>query len=68
MTFRDSILRYLLGRPEGCWPSSVREIADAVGLRSSATAHYHLRVLQQEGLVESEGRKGFRATRKEAAA
>lgn len=62
---RDVILRYLLGKDERQWPASARECAAAAGI-SVSTAHYHLGVLQREGLVEG-GSRGFRATRKEAA-
>lgn len=62
----DKILRYLRGRDPEHWPSSVREICDAVGLASSSTVHKHLRRLEQGGYVEREGRKGFRAVRRAA--
>lgn len=53
---RMRILRYLARRAgEGEPPPSVREIAAAVGLRSSQTVHHHLKRLEEEGYVEREG-------------
>ena len=34
------------------YPPTVREIGDAVGLKSSSTVHFHLGVLQKAGLIE----------------
>lgn len=34
------------------YPPTVREIGDAVGLKSSSTVHFHLNVLQKAGLIE----------------
>ena len=36
---------------------SVREICAAVGLQSTATVHYHLNALRQDGLIEMDGMK-----------
>lgn len=46
------------------WPASVREIVRATGLASTATVHRHLKVLEAEGLVETNpGRRvGWRPT------
>jgi repressor LexA len=53
---RERILRYLAGRVgAGGPPPSVREVAAAAGLRSSQTAHHHLRKLEEEGYVIREG-------------
>lgn len=62
---RMEILRYLANRAarsEG--PPSVREIGDAVGLRSSQTAYKHLRKLAETGYVKREGgrARGVRLT------
>ncbi|NSW56319.1 MAG: transcriptional repressor LexA [Armatimonadetes bacterium] len=37
------------------YPPTVREIGDAVGLKSSSTVHFHLNVLQKMGLIERDG-------------
>ena len=39
------------------FPPSVREIAEAVGLRSPSTVHAHLKVLDREGYIKRDGRK-----------
>jgi repressor LexA len=58
---RDRILRFLARRAgAGDPPPSVREVAAAVGLRSSQTAYHHLKKLEEEGYV---GREGGRAKR-----
>jgi repressor LexA len=52
---RERILRYLALRAgAGEPPPSVREVASAAGLRSSQTAHHHLRKLEEEGYVARE--------------
>jgi len=66
---RMEMLRYLArmaSRGEG--PPSVREVGQAVGLRSSQTAYKHLKKLEEEGYVEREGARrrarGIRLTGK----
>jgi repressor LexA len=57
--FVDSFIR------ENGYSPSVREIGEAVGLRSTASVSYHLRALQDKGLLqggESKGRKRAIAT------
>lgn len=39
------------------YPPSVREICDAVGLRSTSTVHGHLNRLQQKGLIKKDATK-----------
>ena len=39
------------------FPPSVREIAEAVGLRSPSTVHAHLKVLDREGYIKRDGHK-----------
>ncbi len=51
---RERILRYLTRRVGAGGPPSVREVASAAGLRSSQTAHHHLRKLEEEGYVVRE--------------
>lgn len=64
---RLEMLRYLahLSAGGGGAPT-VREVGEAVGLRSSQTAHKHLKRLEDEGYVEREGgarrARGYRLT------
>lgn len=39
------------------YPPSVREIGEAVGLRSPSTVHAHLNTLKEEGLIQRDDRK-----------
>ena len=49
---RDEILRFLTKfTAENGYAPSVREICAAVGLQSTATVHYHLTALRQDGLI-----------------
>ena len=43
---------------ENGYAPSIREIGMAVGLRSTASVSYHLRQLQDKGLLQSPGEKG----------
>ena len=43
---------------ENGFAPSVREIGEAVGLRSTASVSYHLRQLQEKGLLQAPGTKG----------
>ena len=43
---------------ENGYSPSVREIGEAVGLRSTASVSYHLQALQEKGLLQSAGVKG----------
>ena len=66
---RFEVLRYLARRAaRGEGPPSVREVGEAVGLRSSQTAYKHLRKLEEGGYVEREGgarkARGMRLTGK----
>lgn len=50
---RLQILRYIARhRVEGGAPPSVRQIGEAVGLKSKQTVFHHLAKLEDEGLVE----------------
>ena len=40
------------------YPPSVREIGEAVGLKSPSTVHFHLKRLQERGLIEKGDCKG----------
>ncbi len=37
------------------YPPTVREIGAAIGLKSSSSVHYHLRVLAEEGFISRDG-------------
>ena len=43
---------------ENGYSPSVREIGEAVGLRSTASVSYHLQALQEKGLLQAPGAKG----------
>lgn len=43
---------------ENGYSPSVREIGEAVGLRSTASVSYHLQALQERGLLQAPGAKG----------
>lgn len=43
---------------ENGFAPSVREIGEAVGLRSTASVSYHLQALQEKGLLQAPGAKG----------
>lgn len=49
---REAILDFIVKKQrEDGYPPSVREIASAVGLKSSSSVHTHLQVLQNEGFL-----------------
>ena len=55
---RDEILCFLTKfTAENGYAPSVREICAAVGLQSTATVHYHLNALRQDGLIEMDNMK-----------
>ena len=43
---------------ENGYAPSVREIGDAVGLKSPSTVHFHLKKLEEQGLIEKGACKG----------
>ena len=43
---------------ENGYPPSIREIGEAVGLRSTASVSYHLQQLQEKGLLQNPAGKG----------
>lgn len=50
---REKILEFVTGFiAENHYAPSVREICSAVGLQSTATVHYHLNALREEGLIQ----------------
>src|SRR4028118_1387568 len=56
------------GAARGQGPPTVREVGEAVGLRSSQTAYKHLKKLEEAGYLEREGgtrrARGVRLTEK----
>ena len=40
------------------YPPSVREIGEAVGLKSPSTVHFHMKHLEELGYISKSGRKG----------
>ena len=44
--------------PQQGYAPSVREICEAVGLKSPSTVHFHLKRLQEQGLIEKGDFKG----------
>ena len=38
------------------YPPSVREIRDAVGVKSTSTVHFHLTQIEQAGVIERRGK------------
>jgi SOS regulatory protein LexA len=42
---------------ENGYPPTVREICEAVNLRSPSTVHSHLKILQENGYLDKDGRK-----------
>ena len=52
---QDEILAFIQDyMQKNSYAPSVREIGEAVGLKSTATVHYHLSALQQQGLLTME--------------
>ena len=49
------------------YPPSVREIVDAVGLKSPSTVHFHLKHLEEAGVIEKGAGKGRAITLREPA-
>ena len=55
----DRIYEYLREvNPQQGYAPSVREICEAVGLKSPSTVHFHLKRLQERGLIEKGDFKG----------
>ena len=50
------------------YPPSVREIGEAVGLKSPSTVHFHIKHLEELGYISKSGRKGRALTLTERAA
>lgn len=61
---RKEVLKYLARRAaSGEGPPSVREVGEAVGLRSSQTAYKYLKKLEEDGFVERQGGRQARGVR-----
>ncbi len=57
-TMRRKILDFItLSTEQNGYPPTVREICEAVGLRSPSTVHSHLKILQESGFLEKDDRK-----------
>lgn len=55
---RQEILKFVTQYiADNQYPPCVREICAAVGLQSTATVHYHLRALRDEGLIQMQSGK-----------
>ena len=55
---RENILKYVSRfSQENGYPPTVREICEAVGLRSPSTVHSHLKILQEAGYLSKDERK-----------
>ena len=50
------------------YPPSVREIGEALGLKSPSTVHFHIKHLEELGYISKSGRKGRALTLTERAA
>lgn len=66
---QKKIYDYIAGciREQG-YPPSVREIGEAVGLKSPSTVHFHLKHLAEAGVIEKGAGKGRAITLTQAAA
>ena len=61
---RREVLKYLARRAaSGVGSPSVREVGNAVGLRSSQTAYKYLKKLEEDGFVERQGGRQARGVR-----
>ena len=68
-TMQQKIYDYIANavRNQG-YPPSVREIGEAVGLKSPSTVHFHIKHLEELGYISKSGRKGRALTLTERAA
>ena len=53
---QQKIYEYLVKSIQNGLPPTVREICSAVGIKSTSTVHYHLKILEQEGYITRNGR------------
>ncbi len=53
---QQKIYEYLVKSIQNGLPPTVREICSAVGIKSTSTVHYHLKILEQEGYITRDGR------------
>ena len=65
---QQKIYEYIVSciRDQG-YPPSVREIGEAVGLKSPSTVHFHLKHLEEAGVIEKGAGKGRAITLTEPA-
>ena len=53
MSTRSQVLRAIkVHQAQYGWPPTVREIADAIGMRSAANVLRHLRELEKDGFIK----------------
>lgn len=56
---RERILEYIKYYiQKHCYPPTIREIAEGVGLKSSASVYEHIKMLMQYGLLETDAEAG----------
>lgn len=53
---QQQIYEYLVKSIQNGLPPTVREICTALGIKSTSTVHYHLKILEQEGYITRNGR------------
>ena len=64
---QQKIYEYIAARiREQGYPPSVREIGEAVGLKSPSTVHFHLKRLEEAGVIEKGAGKGRAITLRES--
>ena len=52
---KEKIIEYIC---EHGYSPSVREICEAVGFSSTATVHFHLKIMIERGMIETDGKYG----------
>lgn len=64
---RKAIMDYIIKEvDEKGYPPSVREIGEAVGLKSSSTVHSHLSRLEREGYIKRAGQQHLKKEEKKS--
>lgn len=53
---QQKIYEYLVKSIQNGLPPTVREICTELGIKSTSTVHYHLKILEQEGYITRNGR------------
>lgn len=61
---REKILKAIISYiTEHCYPPTLREIGDAVGLHSSSAVHHHITWMITDGILETDDESSPRAIR-----